>query len=377
MIRKAVFFVLLGMPAARGLAAQSPADSAAIVLDAARLLVRQGHGEAARQLFLQIRARFPSTPAAHSADSLLAGLGPAPARAGTGRTGYILFHTLYGGFLGAAIPAAFGADGSEPYGAGLLIGAPLGYFGSRAIARSRITMPGQAGIATFATAWGTLQGLALQRITNIGEHDVCDQDFCFTDGSDTAPWAAMVVGGLLGLGTGIALTGKEIPSGTAGLISHSAFWGSWFGLSLGAVAGLEEDALFGTMMIGGNGLLLLAIPAAKAWQPSASRVRLTTAAGLAGGLAGFGIDLLVKTEDAAATLGIPAATSGLGLLIGALATKNQRDADEGGNGSGSLLSFDRRLRLGVPVPIPAAIPTDEPGRRWRPGVRISLFSAEF
>ena len=376
MIRKGTLVVFLGLFSGPGLAAQSSADSAAIVLDAARTLVRDGQRDAARQLFLLIRSRFPTTPAGRVADSLLGGLGPAPL-GGTGRTGYILFHTLYGGFLGAAIPAAFGADGSEPYGAGLLLGAPLGYFGSRAIARSRITSPGQAGIATFATAWGTLQGLALQRIGNLGQREVCQQDFCFIDESDTAPWAAMVVGGLLGLGTGVALTAKEIPSGTAGMISHSAFWGSWFGLSLGAVAGAEDDALFGTMMIGGNGLLLLAIPAAKAWRPSASRVRLTTAAGLAGGLAGFGIDLLVKTEDEAETFGIPAATSALGLLIGALATRNQRDVEESDGDPGSLLSFRQRLRLNVPLPVPAALPTDEPGRRWRPGVRISLFSAEF
>ena len=376
-MRKGALVVFLGLCSGPSLAAQSSADSAAIVLDAARTLVREGQRDAARQLFLLIRSRFAATPAARIADSLLDALGTAPVRReGTGRTGYILFHTLYGGFLGAAIPAAFGADGSEPYGAGLLLGAPLGYFGSRAIARSRISSPGRAGIATFATAWGTLQGLALQRIGNLGQREVCDQDFCFIDESETAPWAAMVVGGLLGLGTGIALTAKEIPSGTAGMISHSAFWGSWFGLSLGAVAGAEEDALFGTMMIGGNGLLLLAIPAAKAWRPSASRVRLTTAAGLAGGLAGFGIDLLVKTDDDGETFGIPAATSALGLLIGALATRNQRDVDESEE-TGSLLSYRQRLRLGVPLPIPAALPTDEPGRRWRPGVRISLFSAEF
>jgi hypothetical protein len=360
------------------LPAQSPADSAGIVLDAAKALAREGHTDAARQLFLLIRARYAATPAARTADSLLATLRTqaGASRGSTGRTGFVLFHTLYAGFLGVAIPAAFGADGSEPYGAGLLIGAPLGYFGSRAFARARISMPGQAGIASFATTWGTWQALAVQQLLDLGETEFCDSFGCYTSDSDTAPWAAMVIGGLAGLGTGLALASRPILSGTAGLISHSSFWGSWFGVSLGAVLGAEGDGLIGATLIGGNAALLLAIPAAKAWRPTSSRVRLTTAAGIAGGLAGFGIDLLASVDDDRASFAIPAATSALGLLAGALATRNQRDADEGDPG-GALLTLHDRLRLNVPLPMPAAIPTGERVWRWRPGVRISLFHAEF
>ena len=57
---------------------------------------------------------------------------------------------LYGAFLGAAIPAALGADDPEGYGAGLLVGAPLGFFASRAYAKNPAITDGQAGSRTPA-----------------------------------------------------------------------------------------------------------------------------------------------------------------------------------------------------------------------------------
>jgi len=361
------------------LAAQTQADSARVVLDAARILKREGREEAARQLLLFIRTRYGATPAARSADSLLGTFAAAPVPTGaTGRTGFILFNTLYGGFLGVAIPAAFSADGSEAFGAGLLIGAPAGYFGSRAFARAKITMPGQAGIATFATVWGTWQGLALQRVLNLGEREICNSGFCFREDPDNAPWAAMSIGGIAGLTTGLLLASREIPSGTSTLVSHSAFWGSWFGLSLSGALGAEDDALIGASLIGGNALLLAAIPAARSWRPASSRVRLITAAGVAGGLAGFGIDLLFSVDDGGAVLGIPAATSAIGLIAGAVATRHTKDADDGAAASPAFLTVRNGVHLRLPLPIPALIPTEERGaRRLRPGFRVILLDADF
>jgi hypothetical protein len=357
-------------------ASQTTADSANIVLDVARSLAWEGRSDAARQLFRFIQIHYSATSAARLADSLLR-IFPEPSRpSGSGSTGFILFHTLYGGFLGVAIPAAFGADGSGPYGAGLLLGAPIGFFGSRAFARARISTPGQAGIASFATAWGTWQGLAVQQILDIGQQESCSNYGCYSQNSDTAPWAAMVVGGLAGLGTGLVLASQEIPSGTSTLISHSAYWGSWFGVSLGSAFGAEDDRLITTTVIGGNLALLAAIPAATAWRPSSGRVRLTTAAGLAGALAGVGIIFLANVEDDRRSIAIPAATSAIGLIAGAVVTRNARDAEEGPAGV-ALLTRRDRLRLGVPLPIPAAIPVDERTRRWRPGFRLTLLDAVF
>jgi len=363
---------------ARSVAAQTRADSAAIVLDAARALQREGRDAAARELLRLIRTRYASTPSARAADSLLFTLTSVPVSSGTGRTGYILFHTLYGGFLGAAIPAALGAGGSEPYGVGLLIGAPLGYFGSRAFARSRITMPGQAGIAAFATAWGTWQGLALQRVLNIGEEETCNQFGCFRDDSDTAPWMAMTLGGLVGIGIGHAIASRPVAAGTSTLVSHSAWWGTWFGLAAGRMAGAEDDEHFTAMLVGGNAALLLALPAAKAWRPSPAQVRLTTAAGLAGGIVGLGIDLLINTDDEELTIAIPAATSAIGLILGAYATRHQRDPDEASSDGLALVTLRDRVRVNTPLPLPAAIRAAGPGGpRWVPGFRITLLDGAF
>lgn len=375
------FSILAGfacLTAAPALAAQTRADSANIVLDAARALQREGRDAAARELLRLIRTRYAATPAALVADSLLLTLSGVPVTSGTGRTGYITFHTLYGGFLGVVIPQALGADGPEPYGAGLLAGAPLGYFASRAFARRRITTPGQAGIASFATTWGTWQGLALQQTLDIGDRETCDQFGCFRETSETAPWAAMAVGGLAGIVAGHLIASRPIPGGTSTTISHASFWGTWFGLSLGKVFGAEDDRLWATTLAGGNALLLAAIPAAAGWRPSPAQVRLTTAAGLAGGLIGFGIDLLANIEDEKTAFAIPAATSAIGLVAGALATRGQRDPDEAPPTNLALLTIRDGVRFSVPIPLPAAVPTDRAGRRrFAPGFIIGLLDVEF
>ena len=182
-------------------AQQTAADSAQVLLDAARLLQRQGYLDLAREVLRIAATRYPDTAAGLEASRESSRL-PAGQVTGFSRTGFFLYNTLYGGFLGVAIPAAFGADGPEAYGAGLLIGAPLGFFASRAYARGRNLTDGQAGIIDFASFWGTWQGFGWRAVFNIGEEEICEIDYCYTNGSDTAPWAAGVIGGLTGLGAG-------------------------------------------------------------------------------------------------------------------------------------------------------------------------------
>jgi hypothetical protein len=361
-------------------AQETAADTAQVILDTAHRLEREGRAATARDLLQFLRLRYGGTPAALRADSMLRA-NPAVSSGGTGRTGFILFNTLYGGFLGVAIPAAFDAGGSEPYGAGLLIGAPLGYFGSRAFSKTRFRTAGQAGIASFATLWGTWQGLAVQQLANIGERRFCEFDVCYTSDSDTAPWAAMVVGGAAGLATGWALAARrEIAPGTSTLISHAALWGTWFGTAFGRAAGLDGDDLFWSAVLAGDAGLLAAIPAASRWRPSSSRVRLITAGGVAGGLVGFGIDLLASVDGDKAVLGIPAATSAIGLIVGALATANRRDLDtgqDGGGPTGALVDASGGLRIGVPLPQPVGFQVRTPTGEWRraAGARFVLFQS--
>ena len=380
-MRARLLAVLLLAGSARAALAQTAADTAAVILGVARNLEREGRRDAARDLLRYLRSRYGMTAAAQSADSLLRAL-PAAAAPGAGRTGFVTFNTVYGGFLGVAIPAAFNVDDAQAAGAGLLLGAPAGFFLSRAFARKHFRSSGQAGIASFATAWGTWLGLGVQQALDIGEEKHCSQFGCFESSSETAPWAAMSLGGLAGIAVGWALaSAKEIQPGTSSLISHSAFWGTWFGFSLGEVADLHDDGLFASALVLGNAALLAAIPAAKAWQPSSSRVRLITAAGLAGGLAGLGITLIAEPDNDQVAFAIPAATSAAGLLVGALATRNQRDLDIPGGAAGAanaLVQWREGFRLGIPLPEPAAFQVSRGGKlRTARGVRFRLFDASF
>jgi hypothetical protein len=361
-------------------AQQSRSDSAAVVLDAARALRGEGRAEAARELLRFIARRYAGTPAAAEAETLLRTL-PRASELGTGRTGFVLFNTLYGAFLGLAVPAAFDANDDAPYGAGLLIGVPLGFFGSRAFAKNHFRTAGQAGIASFAAIWGTWQGLAWQQVLHIGEPETCTEFGCFRSNSETAPWAAMVVGGLAGLGTGWALAAnREIANGTSSLISYSSFWASWFGVALGRAANLDDDDLLVSTLLAGDAGLLLSLPASRSWRPSPSRVRLITAAGLAGGLAGFGIDLLASVDDDGTALGIAAGTSALGLILGTVATRDRDDLDQpDGLGSAALLEVRDGVRFGVPLPQPAAVRSfPRTGRsRLLPAAKVNLISVTF
>lgn len=360
-------------------AAQTRADSAAVLLEAARTLQGEGRGAAARELFRFIERRYPDTPAALEARSRLRAL-PRQSELGTGRTGFLLFNTLYGAFLGVAVPAAAGADDEAPYGAGLLLGAPLGFFGARAFAARHIRTSGQAAAASFATIWGTWQGLGWQQVLDVGDREVCNGFGCYTESSSTAPWVAMVVGGLAGLGTGWALAAsRQVANGTASLVSHSSFWASWFGLALGRAADLDDDNLFAAVLLAGDAGLLASLPASRAWQPSPSRVRLITAAGLAGGLAGFGIDLLADVDDDRTALGVAAGTSALGLLLGAALTHDRDDLDQPSGDVTALVSLRDGISLALPLPVPGTVRlADRIGRtRLRPAARLLLFSATF
>ena len=121
------------------------ADSAAILLEATRRLELEGESVAAQELMDLIVRHFPGTPAAAEAElTLTASRSQNLER--SGRASLIAFSTLYGGWLGVAVPAAFGANEPEPFGAGLLIGAPLGFFASKAIVDRYPMGSGQAAL---------------------------------------------------------------------------------------------------------------------------------------------------------------------------------------------------------------------------------------
>ncbi|NIM48532.1 MAG: hypothetical protein GTN62_02500 [Gemmatimonadales bacterium] len=363
-------------------AQETPADTAAILMSVVRTLEAEGRTELAEELLQFIIERYPGTRAAEEAARRVAAL-RGVRQAGSGRVELIVWTTTYGVFLGLAIPAAFGADDPEPYGAGLLIGGPLGFLASSIYSRHNSMSSGQARVISFATQWGAWQGVGWQQVLEIGDREICDQFGCSTETSDEAPWTAAVVGSLAGLGAGVVLTrARDIPAGGAELARHAALWGAWYGLAAGVLADAEDDALLTAAPLGGDIALLGAIPAARAWHPTSGRVRLISIAGVAGAAAGLGLDLLLNVDDEKPAVLIPTATATVGLVAGALLTRNGKDErtdSEGRLSSSALLNFHDGVRLALPTPLPTAIPamTAEGEFRWRPGIRLTLLDARF
>ncbi|HKP30873.1 MAG TPA: hypothetical protein VJU15_15785 [Gemmatimonadales bacterium] len=334
------------------------ADSAQAVLNAAQVLQREGQNDIARDLMRYLVRRWPESPAAATARAQFPTL-PTESLGGFGRTSFVAYHVLYGAFLGAAIPAALGADDPEGYGLGLLLGAPLGFFASKAYAKNPAITDGQAGIIQFGSFWGTWQGFGWQSVLDIGEDEFCDVDVCYTSDSDTAPWAMAVAGGVTGLGVSLLAARTPISGGTSSMVFHSSLWGTYFGLAAAILAEGDDNSGDGddrltAALIGGNIGLLFAIPAAHAWKPTSSRVRIASATGLAGGLAGLGVVLLTSTDDTQGAIAITTAGAAIGLIAGAALGKDKNDrlANLSLPLAPALVSGVGKAKLGIPVPYP-------------------------
>ena len=380
--------LLLG-PTAPASAQVTRADTAAVLLRAARDFQAEGKREVAEALLRYASERFRDTPAGAEAFQALQALRAAPlgATSQSSRVELQVWSTLYGLWLGVAVPGALGASGSEPYGLGLLLGGPGGFLAGRALANSRPMSEGQVRAITFGGSWGTWQGFGWARVLDIGEREVCDFGFCYTEeaGSRTV-FSSLVVGGLAGIATGSVLSRRPISPGTATTVSFGALWGTWFGVAGSVLGNLEGDAFLATTLLGGNAGLLAAALMAPQWDLTRDRARLISIAGVIGGLAGGGLDLLIQPDNEKVAIGIPLATSIAGLAMGAVLTRDRPSEEDLFRGSGptgaaenSLLHYaNGRVGLGMPAPLPVLIPVEGPrGAGWKPGLGMTLFQAVF
>jgi hypothetical protein len=374
---------LLAPPAA--LAQTTPSDSAAVLLDAAREFESRGRADVADAVYQLILDRYPATPAAVEARERLAALPSAAVRSGS--VELRVWMTTFGAWLGVAVPGAFGADSSEPYGFGLLLGGPTGFLGGRALANALDLTEGQARAITLGGTWGTWQGFGWREVLDLGVTQECQTDpfgleFCYDmeDGSEEA-FAAAIVGGLAGVGVGALLSRREMTAGTASAVNFASLWGTWFGVAGGTLLDLEDDDLLAATLVGGDAALAAVALLAPRWNVTRNRARLVSIAGVLGGLAGAGIDLLAEPDDDKVLVGIPLAGSVLGLGIGIAATRG----GEGGSAelpgaapTGALFDLrGGRLVLGPPMPRPTRLARALPGRAApRPGVALVLFRAE-
>lgn len=387
----AALAVLLSAVPSQAHAQVTPADSAAVLLQAARSFEAQGDPDVARAIYDFILDRYAGTPAAAEADQRIHGFRSEGTR-GSGNVELQVWTTLYGLWLGVAVPGARGADDNEPYGVGLLLGGPAGFFGGRAIAGSRELTEGQARAITFGGLWGGWQAYGWQEVFELGVKEVCErapwdsrQEFCYSnEDSSEEVFAATILGSLTGMVVGNALANRPISPGAATTVNFGALWGSWFGVATGVLADWNDDDLLAATLMGGNvglGSMMLLAPG---WNVSRNRARLVSIGGVIGGLSGAGIDLLASVDNEKKAIGIPLAMSVVGLGIGIAATTGYDDDRRAADGEaalfdGSLVHVrDGKVSVNAPLPYPVMLERTGPsGLERTAGLGVTLFSARF
>ena len=374
-----------------GLGQASRADSAAVLLTAAQDFQAEGRWEVAEALYHYISERYGDTWAGAQAVEALQEA-PTDRSSQSAQTELMVWATTYGAWLGVAIPGALGADSPGPFGAGLLLGGPAGFLGGRALGRSRPLSEGQVRAITFGSLWGTWMGYGVMEILDLGEGDACPDisGSCYeSDPEGKDVFKALVVGGLAGTVGGALLSRKPIPSGVATTANFGALWGTWFGVAGGVLLDLEGDKLLTSTLIGGNGGLLTAAMLAPGWDISRNRARLVSIAGVIGGLAGAGLDLMIQPDDEKVVLGIPLAGSIVGLATGVALTSGIDRRGAVGRGAaeemgilgtgGALLHYgDGRLKLRFPTPFPTVVAADrDTGFSFEPALGLTLLQSRF
>jgi hypothetical protein len=367
-----------------GAAAQiSEADSAAVLLEAATRFERDGRWEIAEALYVLLTEQYGDTPAGIEARARL-GAPPQERIERISRVELQVFGTLYGLWLGVAVPVALGADSPEAYGAGLLVGGPVGFFGSRAAVRARPLSEGQARAISWGGIFGTWQGFGWAELLNFGQEEICGDFGCYDSGDNQEElFASMIIGGLAGITAGAILARNPIGSGVSSGAQGGSIWASIYGAMIAGIVDPDDgDAALASALVAGNVGLLVGAGLASRYDLSRSRIRVINLGALLGGLGGVGIDLLVQPDDEEVALIVPLVASVAGLGIAAWAT---RDSDRGVEGEPEDLDLalirrtDDGWRVAPPMPIPTLLPMDDASGRpvWRPGVTLELFRATF
>lgn len=334
----------LALSPGASLAQEAPpeSDPAAVLYRTAQILEAEGELELADALMDYILRRYPESGAAAA---IRLGRAASDRRRveGNGRTELVVWSTLYGLWLGVAVPGMLGADGPEPYGVGLLIGGPVGFGVARKATENVSVTDGQAGIVTWAGSWGTWQGLGWVNVVDFGKECPAGVDpfHCTDEPSEEATLAWMVAGGLAGVAGGVMAARRlDITPGDAALVNLGSAWGTWYGVVAAVLADVENgDAVLATTLIGGNLGAVAGAALARSYPISSSQARLASIIGVVGGLAGAGLDLIIQPENARVMIAIPAVASAIGLGIGASRIDLARSGSEPSEPGGAEWSF--------------------------------------
>ena len=271
----------------------------------------------------------------------------------------MVWSTLYGLWLGVAVPGATGASGPEPYGVGLLAGGPAGFLSGRQLTRSRPFSLGQARAVTWGGTWGTFQGLGWANVLDWGEPGPDDDVHVAV--VPEPRFRAMIAGGLLGAAGGLLAARSDISPGTATGATAGSLWGSWFGFAAAFLGDADENATWAAVLATGNAGLVAGALTASRLSLTRSRVRMISLSGVIGGFGGLGAVLIVQPDNEDVVIGIPLGASIAGLVAGAILTDDsgvEEDPNENAamlfNPSGSLVERQGGAwRVSTPVPSPA------------------------
>lgn len=363
--------LLAGLVPTTGHAQATRADSAAILLNAAQQLEAGGQRVAANAVLAFIVRNYGDTPSAATARHDLAGR--SSEAEGGGRVELVAWTTLYGAWLGVAVPAALSVNSAELYGLGLLVGGPAGFTAAQSIATSRHVTLGEARAMTFGFRWGSSQALGwLSELTD--------------DVSTETAFTTLVLGGVGGMALGGAVAhGRRLTAGQVAFAAQGYYWGTYYAATLCAI--LDIDTRTASYVLAGGDIGMIAAGLAAPEGITAGRAWLTSALGITGMLGGWGLDLIVQPEGEDLILGIPMVASAVGLVIGSrVAAEMARQRPEAGDAPGAaalpsaLLDVGASgLRVGLPAPSPRLVPVGERGfrRLYRPAVAVPLVRVAF
>ena len=225
-----------------------------------------------------------------------------------GRTGALVYGTLYSTWLGVGTAIVAGADSDQALAAGMMTGAPAGLLTTHLLTRGRALSPGQAALVRLGGLWGTWQGFGWT---------VASGD----EPSDRRLTAFSMAGGLAGIAGSAALTRvADVSTGDASLLDYAGLWGTWFGFCLSVMAEADDDRVLESSLTGGNlGLAAMAmlVPRIELSREQARMVNLGGVAGtfVASGIVGL-LALQGSFENATVPMGIVTAGGIAGLWSG-------------------------------------------------------------
>ena len=242
-----------------------------------------------------------------------------------GRTGALVYGTLYSTWLGVGTAIVAGADSDQALAAGMMTGAPAGLLAAHLLTRDRALSPGQGVLVRLGGLWGTWQGYGWT-VASVDEP------------SDRRLTAFSMAGGLAGIAGSAALSRvADLSTGDASLLDFGGLWGTWFGFCLSVMAEAEGDRVLKSSLTGGNlGLAAMAMLVPRV-ELSREQARLINLGGVAGSFMATGIVGLLALggsfENAAVPMGIITAGGIAGLWSGFAIRRHELPSGASARGS--------------------------------------------